>query len=601
MATSATSSSTGTSSLAISGLASGFDWQSLVSQLVQVERAPETQLQSQQSVLQQQNNALGSIKTELSVLQNDVTVLNDPSFFDSRTAASSDATLGSATAAAGTAVGTYSFNVSQVATAASLQGTAGVGAKLNSSNDVSGLTLSSAGFAAAVTAGTFTVNGKQITVATSDTLQGVFDKISAVTGGAVTGSYSATGTNADKMTLSSTSEIVLGSATDTSNFLQAAKLNNNGTGTVTSAATLGAVKTSSTLSQANFATAISDGGSGAGAFLINGVTINFNATSDNVASVISRINDSTAGVVANYDSTNNRFTLTDKSTGDVGISVQDVTGNFMAATGLGGGTLARGKNLLYTVNGGPQLSSQSNTIADTSSGLTGLSVTALAKGSFNVTVGADTATIKTAITNLVTEYNKVQSLISTQTASTTDATGKVTAGLLAGDQDTESMTSTLRNLLNGAISSSSGQTLRLDSLGFASNGQDNSLSSSDLSGLDSALATNLSGLKDLFTNSSSGLAVQLNSFLTSTIGTAGAPVDGVVGTDGSLVTHQANLTKQSADIDTQISKIEAQVQVYQTQMTNEFVAMETAEQQTNQQMQFLQQNFGGTSSTSSSG
>jgi flagellar hook-associated protein 2 len=176
----------------------------------------------------------------------------------------------------------------------------------------------------------------------------------------------------------------------------------------------------------------------------------------------------------------------------------------------------------------------------------------------------------------------------------------VTAGLLAGDQDTENMTSTLRNLLTGASSSSSGQTLRLDGLGFASNGQDNSLSSSDLSGLDSALATNLSGLKDLFTNSSSGLAVQLNSFLTSTIGTAGAPVDAIVGTDGSLVTHQANLTKQSADIDTQISNIEAQVQVYQTQMTNEFVAMETAQATINQQLAFLTQSFGGSSSSSSS-
>jgi flagellar hook-associated protein 2 len=600
MATSATSSSTGTSSLAISGLASGFDWQSLVSQLVQVERAPETQLQSEQSTIQQQNNALGSIKTELSVLQNDVTVLNDPSFFDSRTAASSDATLASATAAAGTAIGTYSFNFSQLATAAALQGTAGAGAALSSTDDVSGLALSAAGFATAVTAGTFIVNGKQITVSASDTLQDVFTNISTATGGAVTASYAASGTNADRITLSSSSEIVLGSATDTSNFLQVAKLGNNGTGTVSSSAQLGAVKTTGTLNQANFATTISDGGSGAGAFLINGVTINFNASSDNVASVISRINDSAAGVVANYDPTNNRFTLTNKTTGDVGISVQDVTGNFMAATGLAGSTLVHGKNLLYTINGGPQLSSQSNTIDDTSSFITGLSVTALAKGTANVTVASDNSKIKTAITNLVTEYNKVQSLISTQTASTTDATGKVTAGLLAGDQETENMTSTLRNLLTGASSSSSGQTSRLDGLGFASNGQDNSLSSSDLSGLDSALATNLSGLKDLFTNSSSGLAVRLNSFLTSTIGTAGAPVDAIVGTDGSLVTHQANLTKQSADIDTQISNIEAQVQVYQTQMTNEFVAMETAQATINQQLAFLTQSFGGSSSSSSS-
>ena len=588
MATSATSSSTGSSSLAISGLASGFDWQSLVSQLVQVERAPETQLQNQQSLLLQQNNALGSIKTELSVLQNAVTVLKDPSFFDSRTAASSDATLASATAAAGTAVGTYSLNFSQLATAAALQGAAGAGAALSATNNVSGLALSTAGFATAVTAGTFTVNGKQVTVAASDTLQGVFDKISTATGGTVTAGYSATGTNADKITLSSTSEIVLGSATDTSNFLQAAKLGNNGTGTVSSSAKLGAVKTTGALNQANFATAISDGGTGAGAFLINGVTINFSTTGDTVASMISRINDSTAGVVANYDSTNNRFTLTNKSTGDVGISVQDVTGNFLAATGLAGSTLVHGKNLLYTVNGGPQLSSQTNTIADTTSGIAGLSVTALAKGVVNVTVGSDTTKIKTAITNLVTEYNKVQSLINTETASTTDATGKVTAGLLAGDQDIESLNATLRNLMTGAVSSTSGSGVRLESLGFASNGTNDALSTTDLSGLDSALAANLSGLKDLFTNSTNGLAVKLNSSLNNTIGE-----------NGSLVTHQTNLTKASTDIDTQISNMEKQVLVYQQSLTDEFVAMETAQAKINQQLQFLTQSFSSTSSSSS--
>src|ERR1035437_1949558 len=137
----------------------------------------------------------------------------------------------------------------------------------------------------------------------------------------------------------------------------------------------------------------------------------------------------------------------------------------MAATGLAGGTLVPGKKLQYTNNRRPPLFSPAKKIDDTSSFITGLSVTALAKGAANVTVASDNSKIKTAITNLVTEYNKVQSLISTQTAITTDATGKVTAGLLAGDQDTENMTSTLRNLLTGASSSSSGQTLRLDGLG----------------------------------------------------------------------------------------------------------------------------------------
>ena len=584
------------SNLAISGLASGFDWQSLVTQLVTLERSPETLLQVQQSLLGQQNIALGGIKTELGVLQNAAAGLKDSTLYDSRSATPSDATLASATAAAGTTAGTYSFNVSQLASAAVWKGTTEAGGHLSSENvgskynsTASGPTLSAAPFAQAVTAGTFTVNGKQITIATSDTLKEVFDRISSVTGEAVTASYSK---DSDKITLSSSSAIILGSGADTSNFLQVAKLSNSntvttddgdGTFTVTmaSAAKLGSVRTTGALTNANLGEDISDGGSGNGAFTINGVSISFSATSDSLTNVIDRINNSAAGVIASYDSANNRLSLTNKANGDVGISLQDSAGsNFLAATGLTGGSLTRGEDLLYTVNGGPQLSSRTNTITGDSSGITGLSVTALAEKSFTVAVAGDTAKIKTAITSFVNAYNKVQAAINTETASSTNATGKVTAGTLAGDQDTATLNSRLRELMNSTVSGLSGTLKRLDSLGFVSNGNDDSLSTADLSGLDNALATNLSGLKDLFSNTSTGLAVQFNSFLDSTIGDK-----------GSLVTHQTNLTTQSTAIDTQISNMESQILSYQQQLTDGFIAMEVAQSQSNQQLAYLTKAF----------
>ena len=440
-----------------------------------------------------------------------------------------------------------------------------------------------------MTAGTFTVNGKQITIATSDTLKDVFDRISSVTGEAVTASYSK---DSDKITLSSSSAIILGSGADTSNFLQVAKLSNSntvttddgdGTFTVTmaSAAKLGSVRTTGALTNANLGEDISDGGSGNGAFTINGVSISFSATSDSLTNVIDRINNSAAGVIASYDSANNRLSLTNKANGDVGISLQDSAGsNFLAATGLTGGSLTRGEDLLYTVNGGPQLSSRTNTITGDSSGITGLSVTALAEKSFTVTVAGDTAKIKSAITSFVNAYNKVQAAINTETASSTNATGKVTAGTLAGDQDTATLNSRLRELMNSTVSGLSGTLKRLDSLGFVSNGNDDSLSTADLSGLDNALATNLSGVKDLFSNTSTGLAVQFNSFLDSTIGDK-----------GSLVTHQTNLTTQSTAIDTQISNMESQILSYQQQLTDGFIAMEVAQSQSNQQLAYLTKAF----------
>ena len=128
--------------------------------------------------------------------------------------------------------------------------------------------------------------------------------------------------------MTSSSPIVLGNTNDTSNFLQVAQLYNNGGDTVTSASALGGINLNSVLSSANFATPITDGGSGNGQFLINGVAINFDASTDTVSSVLQKINDSAAGVTATFDAADNKIQLTNTTTGNVGISLQDVTRQF---------------------------------------------------------------------------------------------------------------------------------------------------------------------------------------------------------------------------------------------------------------------------------
>jgi len=568
---------TTTTNLSLSGLASGFDWQSLVDQLTQVEREPETALRTTQTTLQQRNAAYGNIVTEMLALKDKADALKSSTLYTTRGTTVGDDSILSAAAAAGTAAGVYAFNITQLASAATLAGSADAGGQLSATNDVSALILGDAGFATTIAAGKFTVNGQQITIATTDTLQQVFDKISAATGGAVTGSYDST---TDKITLSSASTITLGSVADTSNFLQATGLYNTGTGTVTSVDRLGAVKVGSTLANANFATPIT----GDGSFTINGVTINYSAATDTVNDVLARINNSGAGVIASFDRVNDRFVLTNASAGDLGIALQDLTGNFLAATGLASGSLTRGTNLLYTLNGGGQRVSYSNTIADTSSGVTGLSVTALTTGSTTVSVGSDTTDLKTAITDFVDEYNKVQSLIDSQTASSTDNQGNVTAGLLAGDHDIANVASQLRSDLYGQISGLSGTIDQLAKLGFTTNGTDNSIKLSDSTALDNALATNLAGVQDLFANATKGMAVTLSSYLDST-----------AGDNGSLVAHQNLLTQQSKSIDDQIAAMERIVLAKRQQMIDEFVAMEQAQAQINQQLQFLSERFGASS------
>ena len=569
--------------LSLSGLASGLDWKTVVQELANAERAPETQWQSHQATISQQNAAFGQIKTLLNTLQSDVQALKDPTLYSSRAAQSSDTTVASASAASGATPGTFSFDITQLATAAQLNGATNVGAPISADGNLSAVTLGTAGFASPITAGTFTINGHQVTIATTDSLQQVFDNISTATSGAVTASYDSS-TNqptSDKITLTSSAPIVLGSATDTSNFLQVAQLYNNGSSSVTSVSALGSVLLNAGLADANLKTAVTGDANGQGQFLINGVSVNYDLATDSIQNVLDRINNSSAGVNASYNAQTDGFVLTDKTTGDIGIAAQDVTGNFLTATGLAAGTLARGQNLLYTLNGGAtQLVSQSNTITASSSNITGLSVTAATTGTVAVTVSSDTSKVQGAIQNFITAYNSVQSFIASQTASSTDSTGKVTAGILTADPSANDIASQLRSLSFGPVSVAGlpSSLNQLADLGIQTNGQDDTIKLGDSTALTNALTNNLASVQSLFTDATNGLAVQLDKYLTNT-----------VGDNGTLVQHQASLTTQSNSIDSQIAALEKTITADSNRWTAEFQAMELAQSQINQQMSYLTQ------------
>lgn len=562
--------------LSVAGIASGLDWQSIVQELGAAEAAPETQWEQQQSGINSQSSAFTTISNDLTTLQNDVQALQNASLYQSASVQSSNSQIATGTASSGTPIGNYTFNISQLATAAQMNGTSNISQAISPDGNLSDVTIGTAGFSSPVTAGTFTVDGQQVTISTTESLQDVFNAISTATNGKVSASYNS---STDEITLTSSdnSEIVLGSAADTSNFLQDAQLYNNGTDSITSTSALGHIQLGVTMSNADLATPVSDGGSGQGQFTINGVAITYNASSDSIQDVLNKINSSSAGVTATYDSINNRFVLTNNTTGDVGISMQDVTGNFLAATGLSSGTLQRGQNLLYTLNGGSQqLVSQSNTITSASSSISGLSVTALQTGTATMSVTNDTSSVSSAIQQFVTDYNAVQSYISSEQAVTTSSTGTVTPGTLTADETTNQLASNLRSVLAAAVPSLSGDAVSmLSDLGIETNGQNNTLTV-DTSTLNSALAANMGNVNTLFNDPTNGIATQLNNFLTNTIGA-----------NGTLTDHQASLTQQSDNISTQISNLNTKIASDEAEWTSQFEAMEQAESQTNQELTYL--------------
>lgn len=585
---SAVASSSSTNSLAMSGLASGIDWTSIINEMATAEEAPETQWETQQTTVNAQNTAYQTIGTDLATLQTDLTNLSDPSFFQSTTTTSSDQSVATATSQTGTPVGTYSLDVSTLGTASVQNGATVQAQPLSSSDDVSSLVLSDASLADPITAGTFTINGQTITVDTSDTLQSVFDQINTATNGAVTASYDST---TDEVSLTSSAPIELGSAADTSNFLQALQLYNNGGDSITSAGALGTININNPASSANLGTTISDGGNGQGEFSINGVDINYSA-SDSIADILSSINNSEAGVTATYDGINNRFVLTNNSTGNVGMSMQDITGNFLAATGLSGGTFVAGANLQYSINGGPTMTSTSNTVDASSLGLTGLSITAQSTGTTNLNVGSDTTSIASAITQFVTDYNTLQNYIQSQTTSsstssssstsTSSSSSTSTPGVLIGDMDAEGIATQLRELVNA--SPLSGDIQNINDIGISSNGTDNTLSANSII-LNGTLTTNLQQVAQLFTGSS-GIASSVSSYVTT-----------LTSSNGILATKEQDLTSQSTALTTSITNLQNKVTSDEAEMQNEFVNMEDAINSINVDKEYLSAYFDSSAAT----
>ena len=62
--------------------------------------------------------------------------------------------------------------------------------------------------------------------------------------------------------------------------------------------------------------------------------------------------------------------------------------------------------------------------------------------------------------------------------------------------------------------------------------------------------------------------------------------------DGAISDRITSLTDQSTDIDDQVERLENFVQIRRQSMIDSFVAMESAQQKINSQMQFIQSRFG---------
>jgi flagellar hook-associated protein 2 len=173
-------SSTGTGTLSSLGLGSGLDSNGIVSKLVELERVPITQLQTQADKIQSKLSAFGQIQSSVTSFRDAARKVADPTFWGTMTASSSDNAAVTFSTSTGAAAGSYSVEVSALARAQTVvMGTASSA----STNTIGSGTLSfqTGAWKDGVFGGTGT--SVDVSIGADDTLEGIRDKINSAGAG----------------------------------------------------------------------------------------------------------------------------------------------------------------------------------------------------------------------------------------------------------------------------------------------------------------------------------------------------------------------------------------------------------------------------------
>lgn len=558
----------------VAGLASGFDWKSLVDQLMAIERSSQTRMRETQSKNEEKKTALNLVDTKLGALDSKLDDLDSEALYKAKAVSLSDDSVGiKATVDTSAAVGNYSFNVSKLASTTKRVGTADVGGGMGDASSV----ISNLRIKDDITEGNFSVNGQEITVAATDTLQDVFDAISIATSGVVSASYDS---GSDKISLTSSSgELELGGDSDTSNFLSAMKLDQlelkdagGGSSSITSTRALGIVDQDSSIA----ASGISSGSpiTGSGSVIINGVSIDFDADTESVGQLMTKINDSEANVTMSYDTAADQYKIVNNETGSYDMHITDSGNGMMAALGLDGAATV-GNDLEYSIDGGPTLFNRSNNISSDSHGIEGLSIAATQVGSQEVGISKDTDELRTKIDSFISSYNDIQDYILEKTKVTVEDT-TVTAGVFAGNREINAIDSKLRSLAFQKVDGVGADFFRLEHLGIDFRSGTSKLEIKDSEALDDALENNLGGLEDFFTKGEDSFVSRMKDF-----------VEEMTSSTGVLETQVGTLTSQNKGIDDQIAEMERRLVFQKSAMEASFIAMETAQSNIQQQASAL--------------
>lgn len=590
----------------ITGLGSGFDINSWVSQLVAAKESTlVTPLQEKLTALETKSTALTSLKSKFSTLQSSLqtftkTIYNSSSDMWTNTSIeSSNSAYVTATSAGIVSAAKVDLNIEQIATSTVAKSAKSLGA-------ISKDTIENAKFNKLANGqakeGNFSMflDGKEykITIGSDDTLKDVIDKINSSTDGKIKAEVDDNGNFSikayTKNTLEDGSEVevadenanlVLGSSGDTSNLASALKLYQKVDGGYESAYAVSTVNTAEAMASEGSGLSglkfYNEDGTPAssGKIFINGAEIEVDETTT-LNSLISKINgNSETNVKASYDSLTNKLILSSTQTGESNISLSSEGTNLLNVLGLTEGegeneVLAQnsqtlGQNAIVYINGN-KVVSNSNTITGESSGIANLSITVKKPTSdysgnkddektVSLDISPDYTKVKEALNNFVSAYNDV--VDTTKTMTETD-------GKIGRDSSLNSVLSRLRSVtLN--TNENDGIYSMLSQIGISSDKDEVNHLKIDSEKLDEALEKNFESVKALLSDGytskdDTGLFDELLSEVSSVL-----DID-----KGYFATKSESVQSQIKNMNTRIERANNRLSSYEIRITNQFNKMD---------------------------
>jgi len=316
-------------------------------------------------------------------------------------------------------------------------------------------------------------------------------------------------------------------------------------------------------------------------------TVNIDSTNNTLSGLKSAINSSGADVnasivnVGTSGAPDYRLVVQSKNSGtDNAVTITGaLTGGSDAFTN-GGQVVQAAANAVFSVNG-LDITRASNTVSDV---IPGVTFTLLKEGdhdgliestdaSATVTIASDSSALKDSIQKIIDSYNTVNKTVNDEFTLNPDTKRQ---GALAGDTAIRGVISRLRAQLSAPGGIGVGIT-SISDIGISFQ-KDGSLTLDDAK-LENALATDPTGVSNLFTLVQNGIGKRIPD-----------TIDGFIGSiSGSLTARQKGIQQSINQIDDKVAREDKRITDLQDRLTQQFSALEKLVSQLKSQGDFLTQ------------